>query len=82
MDTRKLIMALSKSVKESLDEAEISLRNALSFAARHERPMVCNVIAEMIGKIETMQQTDNILDKLESRESGDSGILGPFFDED
>ena len=61
-------MALSKSVEESLKEAEQSLRNALAFAARQERPMVCGVIAEMIGRIESLKSTDSILDKLESRE--------------
>ena len=37
-------MALSESVETSLREAEASLRNALAYAARQERPMVCNVI--------------------------------------
>ena len=59
-------MALSKSVEESLKEAEQSLRNALAFAARQERPMVCSVIADLISKIESMQETDSILDKLET----------------
>ena len=38
-------MALSKSVEESLKEAELALRNALAFAARGERPVVCGTIA-------------------------------------
>ena len=75
-------MALSKSVEESLKEAEQSLRNALAFAARQERPMVCGVIAEMIGRIESLQSTDSILDKLESREEGSSGSWGQFFTDD
>jgi hypothetical protein len=75
-------MALSKSVEESLKEAEQSLRNALAFAARQERPMVCGVIAEMIGRIESLKSTDSILDKLESREEGSSGSWGQFFNED
>ena len=75
-------MALSKSVEESLKEAEQSLRNALAFAARQERPMVCGVIAEMIGRIESLKSTDSILDKLESREEGSSGTWGQFFNED
>ena len=33
-------MTLSQSVEESLKEAEQSLRNALAFAARQERPLV------------------------------------------
>ncbi len=61
-------MALSQSVEESLKEAEQSLRNALAFAARQERPMVCSVIAELISRIETMKSTDSILDALDSKE--------------
>ncbi len=73
-------MALSQSVEESLKEAELALRNALSFAARQERPMVCSTIAEMIGKIESVIQTDGILDKLENRKPGDGGIFGSWFE--
>jgi|TARA_A100001035_G_C27557426_1_gene397018 hypothetical protein len=61
-------MALSQSVEDSLKEAEQSLRNALAFAARQERPMVCSVIAELISRIETMKSTDSILDALDSKE--------------
>lgn len=75
-------MALSQSVEESLREAEQSLRNALAFAARQERPMVCGVIAEMIGRIESLKSTDSILDKLESRKEGSSGSWGEFFTDD
>lgn len=75
-------MALSESVEESLKEAEASLRNALAYAARQERPMVCSVIADMISRIETVISTDAVLDKLESRKPGDSGFFGTFFDRD
>ena len=72
-------MALSESVEESLKEAEASLRNALSYAARQERPMVCSVISDMISRIESLQATDSLLDKLENRKPGDSGFFGLFF---
>ena len=72
-------MALSKSVEESLNEAEQNLRNALSFAARQERPIVCSVIADLISRIESVMSTDSLLDKLESRKSGSSGDFGVFF---
>jgi hypothetical protein len=75
-------MALSQSVKESLNEAEAALRNALAYAARQERPMVCSVIADLISRIESMQSTDSILDKLENRKPGDSGFFGTFFGKD
>ena len=71
-------MALSESVETSLKDAEQSLRNALAYAARQERPMVCSVIADMISRIESLQSTDAILDKLESRKPGDSGFFGPM----
>jgi hypothetical protein len=74
-------MALSESVETSLKEAEASLRNALAYAARQERPMVCSVLADMISRIETLQSTDAILDKLENRKKGDSGFFGTMFGE-
>ena len=74
-------MALSKSVEESLNEAEQNLRNALSFAARQERPMVCSVISDMIHRIENVMDTDKLLDKLENRRPGSSGDFGVFFND-
>jgi hypothetical protein len=75
-------MALSESVEESLKEAEASLRNALAYAARQERPMVCSVISDMISRIESLQNTDALLDKLENRKFGDSGFFGTYFGKD
>jgi hypothetical protein len=73
-------MALSESVESSLKEAEASLRNALAYAARQERPMVCSMLADLIHRIESLQNTDAILDKLENRKPGDTGFFGTFFD--
>ena len=75
-------MALSESVETSFKEAEASLRNALAYAARQERPMVCNVVADMISRIDTLIHTDALLDKLENRKPGDSGFFGSFFNKD
>ncbi|NDB84344.1 MAG: hypothetical protein EB127_16805 [Alphaproteobacteria bacterium] len=72
-------MALSQSVEESLKEAEQSLRNALSYAARQERPAICTTISKMIQEIEHLQTYDSLMDKLESRMEGDSGSFGSFF---
>ena len=57
-------MALSKSVNDSLEEAEASLRNALAFAARQEKPFICSGIAEIIAKIDAMKTMDGIFDKI------------------
>jgi hypothetical protein len=75
-------MALSQSVEESLKEAEASLRNALAYAARQERPMVCSVIADLISRIDSVMHTDALLDKLENRKPGDSGFFGTIFGKD
>lgn len=76
-------MALSQTVEQSLREAEASLRNALSFAARTERPMVTSVVADLIGRIDTLIKTHELLDKLEDRQDGKQpkGKWGPFFTE-
>ena len=44
--------------------------------------MVCSTIAEMISKIESVISTDEILDKLENRKPGDSGIFDSWFNTD
>ena len=75
-------MALSEQVIESLVEAESNLRDALAFAARNERPMICREIAKMISSIDTIQSADGILDALENREQGSSGSYGSFFNPD
>jgi hypothetical protein len=75
-------MALAQQVEESLREAESNLRNALAYAARTERPMVTSVIANLINRIDTVITTDELLDKLDNRKSGDSGFFGTFFNKD
>jgi hypothetical protein len=74
-------MALGTQVEESLKEAEASLRNALAYSARTERPMVCSVIADLISRIESVMSTDKMLDKWESRKPGSSGDFGAFFND-
>ena len=74
-------MALSKTVEESMKEAQESLRNALAFAARTERPMVCSVVADLISRIDSVMHTDSLLDKLETRRPGGSGDFGVFFND-
>jgi len=71
-------MALSKSVEDSLKEAEASLRNALAFAARQEKSFVGKSIAEMIFELDCLIKADQLIDKLENRTEGDSGKWGPF----
>jgi hypothetical protein len=58
-------MALSQSVTDSLQEAESSLRNALAYAARAERPLIAKNIAELIHNIDMLIRTDEFLDHID-----------------
>jgi hypothetical protein len=75
-------MALSDSVNESLDDATSSLRNALAFAARNEKPLICREIASLILKIESVKQSEKVLDMLDTHKKGNNGLFGSFFDGD
>jgi len=59
-------MALSNSVEESLNEASTNLRNALAYAARQERPVVCTQIAKILSDIESVGAFENIMDTLDN----------------
>ena len=63
-------MALGKQVVDSLQEASASLRNALAYAARGERPIVCAQISDMISKIEHIGSFDSILDSMDALHGG------------
>ena len=62
-------MALAQQVTDSLDEATSALRNALAFAARQERPVVCSSISEIMCRIDHLKSFDGILDTLDKMQS-------------
>ena len=59
-------MALSESVETSLKEAEASLRNALAYAARQEKPFIAKHIADMIMQIDNLISADALIYKIEN----------------
>ena len=67
-------MAMSEKVEEHLREAEASLRAALAFAARTEKPMVTSGIADVISRINTLISSHQMLDTFESMMDGKSGF--------
>ena len=73
-------MALSQQVEYSLREAQEALRNALAFAARNEKPYVSKHIADMLANIENLVDAIDIVEKLENRKDGDSGVFGTYFE--
>ena len=73
-------MALSKKVRDSLEEASSNLKNALAFSARNEKPMISKHIADMLANIDNIITASEIIDKMENRKDGDSGMFGTFLD--
>ena len=72
-------MALSETVKASLRDAQEDLKNALAYSARTEKPFVSKHIADMLAQIDNIIDASEVIDKIESRKDGDSGIFGTFF---
>ena len=58
-------MALSEQVESSLRDAQEDLRNALSFAARTEKPYISKHIADMLSNIDNIITIAPILEKVE-----------------
>ena len=73
-------MALSETVKSSLRDAQEDLKNALAYSARTEKPFVSKHIADMLAQIDNIIDASEVIDKIENRKDGDSGIFGTFFD--
>ena len=58
-------MPLSEQVETSLRDAQEDLRNALSFAARTEKPYISKHIADMMSTIDNIIDIVPILEKVE-----------------
>ena len=74
-------MALSENVKSELQEAKGHLRTALRNGAVNEKSFVAKNIADMIFSLDNLEQTEELMDKLENRKSGDNGMFGTFFND-
>ena len=61
-------MALTNSVEYSLREAQESLRNALAFSARGEKPYVSKHIADMLANIDNIIDTADVIEQLRELE--------------
>lgn len=72
-------MALSSNVSESIAEAKSHLRTALRNSSVNEKTYVCKQIADILFALENLEKTEAIMDKLENRKPGDSGMFGAFF---
>ena len=58
-------MPLSEQVETSLRDAQEDLRNALSFAARTEKPYISKHIADMMSNIDNIIHVVPLLEQVE-----------------
>lgn len=72
-------MALSEQVKVSLRDAQADLRNALAFSARNEKPYVSKHIADLLASVDNIIDATEMIEKIENRKPGDSGMFGTYF---
>jgi hypothetical protein len=56
-------MSLSTQVKASVQEASNNLRDAIAFAARGEHPIVISLLSDMISRLESLEEMDQIMEK-------------------
>ena len=65
-------MALSTQVKESVNQATSSLRDALAFAARSEHSLTINTLADLLARCESLECMDEMMNKF----AGHSRVTG------
>ena len=58
------------------------MRAAIKSAAINEKPVVVKQFAEILVKPEQTKKIDEIIDMIENREEGSSGMFGNMFDTD
>ena len=61
-------MTLTNAVEYSLREAQESLRNALAFSARNEKPYISKHIADMLANIDNIIDTADVIEHLRELE--------------
>ena len=61
-------MSLSTQVKESLDQAATCLREALAFAARTEHPLTVNTLSDLLIRIESLEQVDDLMQQFAKKD--------------
>jgi hypothetical protein len=65
---RKSEMALSTQVKEAVDQASNCLRDALAFAARTEHPLTVSTISDLLCRLESLEQVDELMAQFSKRD--------------
>ena len=61
-------MSLSTQVKESVENATNCLRDALAFAARTEHPITITTISDILCRLESLEQVDDLMQQFAKRD--------------
>jgi hypothetical protein len=61
-------MTLSNQVKESIEGAAQCMRDALAFAARTEHPITITTISDILCRLESLEQVDDLMQQFAKRD--------------
>jgi len=61
-------MTLSNQVKESVEGAAQCMRDALAFAARTEHPITITTISDILCRLESLEQVDDLMQQFTKRD--------------
>ena len=61
-------MSLSTQVKESVENAASCMRDALAFAARTEHPITITTISDILCRLESLEQVDDLMQQFAKRD--------------
>lgn len=60
-------MSLSSQVKDSVNQAAATLREALAFAARTEHPVTISSLTDILVRLESLEQMDDLMSTIGSQ---------------
>lgn len=63
-------MSLSTQVKESVEQAANCMRDALAFAARTEHPITITTISDILCRLESLEQVDELMNQFGRKDEG------------
>jgi predicted metal-dependent phosphotriesterase family hydrolase len=67
-------MTLTTPVKESLDAAAATLREALAFAARTEKPITIHTLTDILMRLESLEHMDELMCKFGAPSTEKTGL--------
>ena len=70
---------LSQKLTEELIEVKSHLKNAVRISAMNEKTYITKQLSDILFAVDNIERVETLMDKLENRKPGDSGIFGSFF---